>query len=262
MDIELITLVNSFRNTIALNNLLIKEKITRKLEMIHTMRYYGFPIMNYPPATGKRIIDELRRIDKEGDIMKYYNATNGPRTNQLLGDILHNAYQASGYDILLFNAPIHGTTIEGQYIQLDSEAIYDTLSRYAPAESVKSVCQIAADKYLIKMNTPANARVLCNLLNDKILERRVIKVEYIEPLQVSPDLDSPAAIESSQLGGNINDIDGDNINECNHTCKPNKKSMEIMQSQNNLGLGLGLAWAWFIDMMARFLARMKILAWK
>ena len=72
MDIELITLVNSFRNTIALNNLLIKEKITRKLEMIHTMRYYGFPIMNYPPATGKRIIDELRRIDKEGDIMKYY----------------------------------------------------------------------------------------------------------------------------------------------------------------------------------------------
>lgn len=182
LEIELITLINSFRNTISLNNLLIKEKIIRKLEMIHTMRYYGLPIMNFPVVTSNKIINQLRSIDKEGDIVKYSNATNNSDTNKLLGEILHNAYQASGYNMILSNAPTHGTTVEGKFIQLDCEAIYDTLTQYAPVDAVQAICQISADTYLIKMVSNENAIVLCNLLNEKLLEGRIIKVEYIEPL--------------------------------------------------------------------------------
>lgn len=182
MDIELITLVNSFRNTIALNNLLIKEKILRKLEMIHTMRWLGFPLMNFSESKNNKIIQELQRIDREGDIVKYLNATNNSDMNKILGDILHNAYQASGYNVILSNVPIHGNTIEGNYILLDSEAIYDTLSQYAKTDSVKSVFQIAADTYLIKIDSKVNALDICNLLNEKLLEGRIIKIEYIELL--------------------------------------------------------------------------------
>ena len=119
MDIELITIVNNFRNTIALNNILIKDKILRKLEMIHTMRWYGFPLMNFPQSKNNKIIQELRRIDNEGDIVRYARASNNSDTNKLLGYILHNAYQTSGYNVILYNVPIHGTTIEGNFIQLD-----------------------------------------------------------------------------------------------------------------------------------------------
>lgn len=233
MDVELITLVNSFKSTIALNNLLIKEKIIRKLDMINTMRMHGFPIMNYPVSTSVKIIDELRRIDKEGDIFKYSNATNG--TNKLLGDILHNAFQVSGYDIILSNVPIYGTTVEGEYILLDCEAIYDTLIRYAPIDSVKSVCQIAIDKYLIKMASKDFANELCNLLNGKLLERQIIKMEYIKPLH------------GMDYFNNVNDIKGisetyldKNDNKLN---SPNENIVKQKQSY----------FVWFINIIYGFL---------
>ena len=239
MDIELITLVNSFRNTIALNNLLIKEKILRKLDMIHTMRWYGFPLMNFPESKCNNIIQELQRIDKMGDIVKYSQATNNSDTNKLLGDILHNAYQASGYDIILSNAPIHGTTISGDFIQLDSEAIYDTLSQYAPVGSVQSVMQIAGEAYLIKMNSKENARELCNLLNKKLMGGRIIKVEYIEPLQlqITNQIDT---IDS------IDDIDNNN----------GSHSSKIINIESDI-FNNATYFAWFLNMFSGFLQRLK-----
>ena len=148
MDIELITLVNSFKDTIELNNLLIKNKILRKLEMIHRMREYGFPLMNFPQFKSNKIIQDLRRIDNEGNIVKYFSATNNSDTNKILGNILHNAYQASNYNIIIYNLPVYGTTITGNFIQIDCEAIYDTFTQYTLSGEVKSVCQIAADTYL------------------------------------------------------------------------------------------------------------------
>ena len=218
MDIELITLVNSFRNTIALNNLLIKEKILRKLEMIHTMRWYGFQLMNFPHSKSNNIIQELRRIDNEGDIIRYSRATNNSDTNKILGDILHNAYQASGYNMILSNAPLYGNTICGDFIQLDSEAIYDTLVQYAPPDAVKSVFQIVGDTYLIKMDSKENALALCNLLNDKLLGGRIIKVEYIEPLQINNQI---VFVRNNADSDVIDDIDYDTISSSNANVNAN-----------------------------------------
>jgi hypothetical protein len=205
MDIELITIINSFRKTIALNNLLIKEKILRKLEIIHTLYWYGFPLMNYSRSTNNKIMQELQNIDKEGDIVKYSGANTKSDTNKLLGNILHNAYQASGFNMILYNAPTCGTNIAGDFIQLDSEAIYDTLVQYTPIDTVISVCQISADTYLVKMASKENAVALCNLLNEKLLEGRIIKVEYIDSL-----IDEIKLVRNkSQFtnGYDINDID-------------------------------------------------------
>lgn len=232
MDVELITLVNSFKNTIELNNLLIKKKIIRKLDMINTMRYYGFPIMNYPIITGNKIIDELRSIDKEGEILKYSNATNGSKTNKLLGEILHNAYQASGYDIILSNVPKYGTTIEDQIIQLDCEAIYDTLNRYTIADNVKSVFQIAEDKYLIKMDTKVSALDLCKLLHGNLLEHHVITMEYIKT-----------------LNNNIHDLDESNNNKLNNF------------SSNDATINIGFL-GWCIHIMCALLVKMKNILWR
>jgi hypothetical protein len=253
MDIELITLVNSFRNTIALNNLLIKEKILRKLDMIHTMRWYGFQLMNFPKSKSNNIIQELRRIDKEGDIIRYSRATNNSDTNKLLGDILHNAYQASGYDMILSNAPLYGNTICGDLIQLDCEVIYDTLVQYAPPDAVKSVLQIMGDTYLIKMDSNVNALALCNLLNEKLLEGRIIKVEYIEPLQIN-----------NQIEFARNKADSDDIDDIDYDTVSNSNANVNMNANLNVNIGGDKSirptyFAWFLYMFNEFLKRMRYL---
>jgi hypothetical protein len=187
LDIKLIQLVNSFQNTIALNNLLVKEKILRKLHMISSLRYYGFPIMNYPLETGNKIIDQLMAIDKTGDIVQYKEKTNN--TNKLLGDILHNAYQYSGYNILLSNIPEFSITNENaELIQVDAEAIYDTLVMCAShfnqkGESmIEKVLQISGNSYLAKVKDFYVASDICKLLNNKMMVQQIIKVEFIEPI--------------------------------------------------------------------------------
>lgn len=262
MDIELIALINSFRNTISLNNLLIKEKIIRKLEMINTMRYYGFPIMNFPPATSNKIINQLRSIDKEGDIVKYTNATNNTDTNKLLGEILHNAYRASGYNIILSNAPTHGTTVEGDFIQLDCEAIYDTLAQYAPSDSVQAICQIAFDTYLVKIDTSTNAKDLCNLLNEKLLEARIIKVEYIVPLP--SDISYTSDINDIDIGETYNSNQNPNPIETNFTTITNSNTLssamgdiDVIRNKNTTQS----YFTWFLDIMSGLIQYMKYFRW-
>jgi hypothetical protein len=195
----------------------------------------------------------LRRIDKEGDIVKYSNATNNSDTNKLLGDILHNAYQASGYDMILSNAPLYGSTICGDFIQLDCEAIYDTLVQYAPPDAVKSVLQIMGDTYLIKMDSNMNALALCNLLNEKLLERRIIKVEYIEPLQIN-----------NQIEFARNKADSDDIDDIDYDTVSNSNTNVNMNANLNVNIGGDKSirptyFAWFLYMFDEFLKRMRYL---
>jgi len=215
LDVELLTLIKNFKNTIALNNIMIKDKIIRKLDMISMMRFYGFPLMNFPIATGNKIIDELRRIDRLGDIIKYTIATNN--TNKLLGNILHNSYQASGYNLILSNIPITGVTALGNTILIDSEAIYDTLSQYVAKKSILSICQISGDTYLVKIDTDDNAREICELLNGKILEGNVIKVEFIDSF-AHVNNNVIEEFENSNLNLNLTVDQIEQINQLNSKC--------------------------------------------
>jgi hypothetical protein len=210
------------------------------------MRWYGFQLMNFPQSKSNNIIQELRRIDKEGDIIRYSRETNNSDTNKLLGDILHNAYQASGYDMILSNAPLYGNTICGDLIQLDCEVIYDTLVQYAPPDAVKSVLQIMGNTYLIKMDSNVNALALCNLLNEKLLEGKIIKVEYIEPL-----LDEIKLVNNKDITGtleNINDIDVDI--DVGESYEPSRlddftSAKKVINKQSYF--------TWFLDIINKFL---------
>ena len=214
--------------------------------MIHTMRMYGFPLMSFPQSKCNSIIQELQRIDKEGDIVKYSRTTNNSDTNKLLGSILHNAYQASGYDIILSNAPTHGTTISGNFIQLDCEAIYDTLVQYTSSDAVILVQQISADTYLIKMDSKANTNALCELLNEKHMENKIIKVEYIEPLLLENQIGLV-----SKTKDNLNDIDVDVDADIDISIS-NISKKNIINKQNYF--------TWFLNIIYGFFKRMRNLS--
>ena len=62
-QLELISLINSFNNKIDIHDLLIKNNIRKKLDIIKHMKYYGFPIMNFDNTQSKSILEKLYNID-------------------------------------------------------------------------------------------------------------------------------------------------------------------------------------------------------
>lgn len=174
--LELISLINSFNNTIEINNLLIKDKIRKKIDIIKNMRYYGFPIMNYDVSQSKSILEKLHNIDKNKKILVYSN-----ELNKLLGNILHNIYEYSGYQVLLSNVPDYSITIADNKLHIiDCESIYDTMIYYGGDNTVLNVIQVTCSSYLIQFADDNSARYICDLLHNKMIGTNIIKVEYVK----------------------------------------------------------------------------------
>ena len=180
LDVKLFTLIKGFQSSIALNNLLVKEKIQRKLALLSTLKHYGFSIMNYPPELGNKIIEQLYKIESSGDIVRYTN-----KTNKLLGAILHNAYQCMGYNLILSDIPEYCLTCDdSRRVKVDANAIFETLADHAPHKEmdIECVMQLGNNSYLAKIKTNNIAHDLAELLNGKMMDNKIIKVDYIEPL--------------------------------------------------------------------------------
>ena len=174
-NLELIPIINSFNNTIEINNLLIKDKIRRKLDIIKNMKYYGFQTMNYNNIHCKSILEKLYNIDKKKNILVYSD-----EVNKLLGNIVHNIYEYSKYQVLLSNVPEYTNTRENSNFQLiNCEHIYDTMVYYVDDNSVLNVFQVSNSSYLIQFVDDDIAIYICDLLHNNMICSNVIRLEYI-----------------------------------------------------------------------------------
>jgi hypothetical protein len=173
--LDLISIINSFNNTIEINNLLIKDKIRRKIDTIKNMKYYGFPIMNYNNIHSKSILEKLYNIDKKKNILVYSD-----EVNKLLGNIVHNIFEYSKYQVLLSNVPEYSITREDSNFQLiDCYHIYDTMAYYVDDNAVSNVFQVSNSSYLIQFVDDDVAKYICDLLHNNMIGSNVIRVEYI-----------------------------------------------------------------------------------
>jgi len=174
-NLELMPIINSFNNTIEINNLLIKDKIRRKIDTIKNMKYYGFPIMNYNNIHSKSILEKLYNIDKKKNILVYSD-----EVNKLLGNIVHNIFEYSKYQVLLSNVPEYSITREDSNFQLiDCYHIYDTMAYYVDDNAVSNVFQVSNSSYLIQFVDDDVAKYICDLLHNNMIGSNVIRVEYI-----------------------------------------------------------------------------------
>ena len=195
-------LIEKFNNAIDVNTFLIKEKIKNKLEIIKQLRIFGFSMLNYDKETSKNIIDKLTKIDESNNIALYND-----NINKILGSIIHNIYEHSGYQVLISNVPEYGIVKNTNvYEKIDSTIIYDTITQFDSDSDtdtkVLNVFQISQASYLIKFNDNDFAKYICKLLNYMLIDKNIIKVDYVGDNNIS-NLDSDGNNGIHNTGTNI-----------------------------------------------------------
>ena len=164
-----------FNNKIDINDYLINEKIRKKINLINYLHINGFSMLNFDNKNLNNIVYRLDKIELQNSITTYND-----EVNKLLGKILHNIYEYSGYNVLISNMPEYGI-INGKetFEKIDSKIIYDTMEEFGGESTVNQVFQISTDKYLVKFSNDSVANKVCNQINNTIVGKNLIRVEYI-----------------------------------------------------------------------------------
>ena len=175
-SIKLLTILNNYEIQIDNNNLLLQTKIKKKIMYIKCLKSYGFKLFN----TNSNLI--LDKIDKycnspDGNMKLVYN----PDLDKLLGDIIHNIYINSGFQLLLSNLPSEGETQNGKMVSIDTNVIIDTLEEFIGEDNVIQIFYLPYNKYLCKVKTDSDAKYIQAKLNNMIINDKQIIIDYITP---------------------------------------------------------------------------------
>ena len=166
------------------NNLFIKNKVNKKIDLIKRLSNTDIDILNYNNKKKEGLFNYLNSINtKFTTIKKNYNYLNN-KLNTILGKIIHNAYLTSGYQILISNMPkLASQVYNNNIVIVDEEAIYDTIEMYTGAHTVLSIIKIDTNTYLAKLKDTNDARYLCSIIHKMQVETNIIRVEMLENIE-------------------------------------------------------------------------------
>jgi hypothetical protein len=190
--------LNEMLNNIIINNktTFITHKIQKKIEIINSLIYLGFTILHDNSEISKEIINKLTliltpicadiHINSKINSKINSNFNNNiiecnDELNKILGDIIHDCYSSSGFQILFTNIPEYSYVINEPDIleKINCENIYDTINNYIDSSAIH-VCQLTSYIYIAKINTDENAIYICNLLNNTMINKNTINVVYLK----------------------------------------------------------------------------------
>ena len=198
---------NDITNTMIINNLFIKNKIIKKIEIIKNLSNSNIDVLTYNKEKKVHLFNILNSINYK--LMNVGNKQNKLNTklNNILGIIIKNAYIASGFQVLLSNIPnIGNQKIDNKINYIDNISIYDTIEHYIGNDTVENVIQIDNDKYLAKFKQSSDAQKLCNLIHKMMIDPNIIRVEMIETMNDAMDIFVINEIENRITDSHINDI--------------------------------------------------------
>jgi hypothetical protein len=177
-SIKLLTILNNYEIQIENNNLLLQNKIKKKINYIKYLKSYGFNLFNNPDSINNNaILNNLNKycVSKEWNVMLVYN----PELDRLLGNIIHDIYINSGFQLLLSNLPVEGEILTGSFVHIDSQVIQDTLEEFIGLDNVIQVLYLPNNKFLCKFKTDKDARYIQEKLNNMIINNSQISIDYI-----------------------------------------------------------------------------------
>ena len=184
----LFDIFNDINITIINNNLSMKDKIIKKIDIIKNLSNSNIDVLNYNNDKKENLFNILKSLNyKLMSVKKNQNKLN-TKLNAILGIIIHNAYISAGYQVLLSNIPnIAKQRITNKLNIVEPETIYDTIEHYIGENTVLNVIQIDNDKYLVKFkdnddnnDNNDNAEKLCNLIHNMMLEPNIIRAELLK----------------------------------------------------------------------------------
>ena len=182
---SLMTIFNDITMISINNNLFIKNKVKKKIELIKKISKNDIDILNYNNKKKEGLFNYLNSLTtKFTTVKKNYNQLNN-KLNTILGEIIHNAYLTSGYQVLISNMPeLASQVYNNNIVIVDEEAIYDTINHYIKTiNGVLSVVKIDTNTYLVKLENMNDARYLCSIIHKMQIETNIIRVEMLENLE-------------------------------------------------------------------------------
>ena len=189
------------------NNLFIKDKVKKKIDLIKRLSTTDIDVLNYNNKKKEGLFNYLNSINtKFTTIKKNYNHLNN-KLNSILGKIIHNAYLTSGYQILISNIPeLASEVCNKKIVIVNEEAIYDTVELYTGENTVLSIIKIDTNTYLAKLKDINDARYLCSIIHKMQVETNIIRVEMLENLENCFN-DEQITIEKNNSNNIDNNID-------------------------------------------------------
>ena len=217
---DLLTIVDDIILISINNNLFIKDKIVKKIDLIKQLSTTTIDILNYNTHKKEGLFNYLNTItQKLSTTKKNYNQLNN-KLNIILGNIIHNAYLTSGYQVLLSNIPERADQLYNKTtINIDAESIYDTIEVYTGSDTVLSVIKINNNTYLAKLKDINDARYVCSIIHNMQIEKNIIKVEMLENLEHCFNEDNIASNTTSDI-----DIDKDSSTYVDTTINNNSNT--------------------------------------
>lgn len=223
------------------NNLFIKNKVKKKIELIKRISKNDIDILNYNNKKKEGLFHYLNSLTiKFTTVKKNYNKLNN-KLNTILGEIIHNAYLTSGYQVLISNIPELGIQLynNNNIVIVDEEAIYDTINYYIKTiNGVLSVVKIDTNTYLAKLKDINDARYLCSIIHKMQIETNIIRVEMLENLencfndeQITLEKNNNSDSNSSNNSDTISDIDNIDISDYGYnTINIKNKSKTLIET--------------------------------
>ena len=210
---RLFDIFNNINIIMITNNLSIKDKIKKKIEIITALSYSNIDVLNYNSDKKENLFNILNSINnKLMSVKKNQNKLN-IKLNTILGKLIHNSYISSGFQVLISNIPniaknsiyINNNNNNKNFINvIDSESIYDTIEHYIGNNTLLTVIQIDSDKYLAKFKNINDAKKLCNLINNMMIEPNIIKAELIDVVDTMDTMDTMDTIDTNLEKETIN----------------------------------------------------------
>jgi hypothetical protein len=229
---DLLTIFDDITMISINNNLFLKDKVVKKMDLIKRLSDTNIEILNYNIQKKEGLFNYLNSITyKFATLKKNYNKLNN-KLNLILGNIIHNAYLTSGYQVLISNIPELATQINNNNITIvDEEGIYDTVEMYTGNNSVLSIIKIDTNTYLAKLKHMNDARYLCSIIHKMQVETNIIRVEMLENLENCFNEDNLLLEDNKSdidnniyntIDNNISGIDNNNISDYGYSNIKNK----------------------------------------
>jgi len=213
---------NNFINNNDNNNICIKKKICKKIDVIKSLEQSNIDVLNYDADKKSNLFNYLHSINQKMMMINNKHNKLNNNINNILGKIIHNAYLKSGFHVLISNMPEIATQIANNKINIvDEETIYDTIEYYSGENSVLEVIKIDSNKYLAKFKYMNDARLFSSLIHKMQVETNIIKVEmleYIETIFNTEDEDENKTnkdkdVTNKDENENENETENENENE-------------------------------------------------
>ena len=197
--IKFINLLNEIESNIT-NDPIVKMqmKIVKKIEIIKLCYFNNFKVASKLFNDLDKYATLLKTVKVSYNPLKLFKFTesvnkNYTILNKILGDIVHNIYAQSEYNLILTNVPetqkleskmddIDGDDGDGVECDVEfitSQHIYDTMCAFTNDENVIKVLQITSNTYLIKVKDVTVATHLIDTLHGNFIHNNVIDLSYI-----------------------------------------------------------------------------------